>query len=97
MTRWVAQTRPNYVSMTPYNVSDDRILGVQSTHQPAIWMGESGPVVVVAGVGDVGAQAGEGGRGLRMLRETETVGADWYEVVGETEEGARVKIEMTAS
>src|SRR5882762_9863803 len=40
MTRWVAQTRQNYVSMTPYNETDTSIHGFQATHQPAIWMGE---------------------------------------------------------
>ena len=39
MTRWVAQTRQNYVSMTPYNQTDTEIHGFQGTHQPAIWMG----------------------------------------------------------
>jgi hypothetical protein len=29
MTRWVAQTRQNYVSMTPYNITDTSIHGFQ--------------------------------------------------------------------
>ena len=41
MTRWVAQTRQNFVSVTPYNQTDTRIHGFQGTHQPAIWMGVS--------------------------------------------------------
>lgn len=41
MTRWVAQTRQNYVSVTPYNISETMIHGFQGTHQPAIWMGMS--------------------------------------------------------
>ena len=51
MTRWVAQTRQNYVSVTPYNYTDTSIHGFQGTHQPAIWMGESGQAVVVPGAG----------------------------------------------
>ncbi|KAJ7733355.1 hypothetical protein B0H16DRAFT_1732399 [Mycena metata] len=47
MTRWVAQTHENYVSVTPYNLTASTIHGFQGTHQPAIWMGESAPVVVV--------------------------------------------------
>jgi Glycosyl hydrolase family 92 N-terminal domain len=42
MTRWVAQTRENYVSVTPYNQTDTMIHGFQGTHQPAIWMGMLG-------------------------------------------------------
>jgi hypothetical protein len=53
MTRWVAQTRENYVSVTPYNYTDTKIHGFQGTHQPAIWMGESAQVVVVPGAGTV--------------------------------------------
>lgn len=53
MTRWTPQTRENFISQCPYNDLDSYIHGFQATHQPAIWMGESGQVVVVPGVGDV--------------------------------------------
>ena len=97
MTRWVPQTRENYVSMTPYNVTDTHITGVQATHQPAIWMGESGSFVVVPGVGGV-VKPGLEERGLRIVRESERSGVGWYEVVGVDEgSGVNVKVEMTAS
>lgn len=53
MTRWTPQTRENFISQCPYNDLDSHIHGFQATHQPAIWMGESGQVVLVPGVGEV--------------------------------------------
>ena len=53
MTRWTPQTRENYISQCPYNDIDEYIHGFQATHQPAIWMGESGQVVLSPGVGEV--------------------------------------------
>ena len=45
--------RENFISQCPYNDADKYIHGFQGTHQPAIWMGESGQVVLSPGVGDV--------------------------------------------
>ncbi|PCH41790.1 glycoside hydrolase family 92 protein [Wolfiporia cocos MD-104 SS10] len=53
MTRWTAQTDVNYVSVLPYNYTHTSIHGFQGTHQPAIWMGESGTVTVAPGMGTV--------------------------------------------
>lgn len=53
MTRWTPQTRENFISQCPYNYADQHIHGFQATHQPAIWMGESGQVVLSPGVGQV--------------------------------------------
>lgn len=53
MTRWTPQTRENFISQTPYGDSDRLIHGFQATHQPAIWMGESGQVVLTPGMGKV--------------------------------------------
>lgn len=53
MTRWTPQTRENFISQCPYNDLDSYIHGFQATHQPAIWMGESGQVVLVSGMGEV--------------------------------------------
>lgn len=47
------QTRENFISQCPYNDADKYIHGFQATHQPAIWMGESGQVVLSPGVGDI--------------------------------------------
>ncbi|XXG99451.1 Allantoate permease [Hypoxylon texense] len=49
MTRWTAQTRENYISQVPYHDADGFIHGFQATHQPAIWMGELGQVVLTPG------------------------------------------------
>ena len=49
MTRWTPQTRENFISQCPYHDADHFIHGFQGTHQPAIWMGESGQVVLSPG------------------------------------------------
>jgi putative alpha-1,2-mannosidase len=97
MTRWVAQTHENFVSRTPYNSSDNDVIhGFIGTHQPAIWMGESGQVVVVPGFGeDVKNNFSE--RGLKKIEESETFGVGGYEVSLEGEDGGSVRVEMTAS
>lgn len=94
MTRWVAQTRENYVSVPPYNHTDTTIHGFQGTHQPAIWMGESGQVVVAPGVGDVKASFEE--RGMVFAKEDENATASYYRVGMDSEEG-RILAEMSAS
>ncbi|KAJ7578697.1 glycoside hydrolase family 92 protein [Mycena floridula] len=90
MTRWVAQTHENYVSRTPYNYSDSsQIHGFQGTHQPAIWMGESGQVVVVPGMGPIKREFSQ--RGLKKGREQFGVGHYRVELL----EG--VQVDMTAT
>ncbi|KAI2618020.1 glycoside hydrolase family 92 protein [Hypomontagnella submonticulosa] len=49
MTRWTPQTRENFISQVPYHDTDSFIHGFQATHQPAIWMGELGQVVLTPG------------------------------------------------
>lgn len=95
MTRWVAQTRENYVSVTPYNHTDRIIRGFQGTHQPAIWMGESGQAVIVPGVGEVKASFEE--RGLAFAKEDEVSTASYYAVDLEDGTGGSIKVEMSAS
>ena len=53
MTRWTPQTRENFISQCPYHDADQFLHGFQATHQPAIWMGESGQVVLAPGVGQI--------------------------------------------
>jgi putative alpha-1,2-mannosidase len=78
MTRWTPQTRENFISQCPYNDFDEYIHGFQATHQPAIWMGESGQVVLVPGVGEVRPLFGE--RAHRFGKEGERSRAYVYEV-----------------
>ncbi|KAL7416786.1 glycoside hydrolase family 92 protein [Mrakia frigida] len=73
MTRWTAQTRENFVSSTPYNQTDSCIHGFQ-----AIWMGESGQVVVHAGLGEVKPAFKD--RGLPFSHSNETLSATSYKV-----------------
>jgi hypothetical protein len=89
MTRWTPLTRlTHYPSQLPYNYSDTTIYGFIGTHQPAIWMGESGSVRVGMGEGDVsGWVEGDGGQGWEVKKEEEVGGASYYRVVGERGHG----------
>jgi hypothetical protein len=103
MTRWVAQTHQNYVSVTPYNWTADSIHGFQGTRQPAIWMGESGPVIVIPGVSR--GASGEHPklktkfeeRGMKMRKETEVITPSYYSVVLEDGVGGQILVEQSAS
>ena len=95
MTRWVAQTRQNYVSVTPYNYTDTTVHGFQGTHQPAIWMGESGQVIVVPGAGDVKTRFED--RGWEFAHADEVVSASYYSVTLEGREKAQIVAEQSAS
>ncbi|KAI0951692.1 hypothetical protein AcV7_007717 [Taiwanofungus camphoratus] len=95
MTRWVAQTRQNYVSVTPYNYTDGAIHGFQGTHQPAIWMGESGQVVVVPGAGEIRSAFEQ--RGMPFRHDDEVATASYYRVAMDALEGGRIAAEMSAS
>lgn len=80
MTRWTPQTRENYISQVPYSDLDRRMHGFQATHQPAIWMGESGQMVLTPGTGDIVQPAFER-RGLSFRKEDEKSTAYVYEVL----------------
>ncbi|KAM5537813.1 hypothetical protein V8D89_008581 [Ganoderma adspersum] len=88
MTRWVAQTRHNYVSVTPYNYTDTSIHGFQGTHQPAIWMGESGQAVVAPGAGT---------RGMRFSHADEVATPSYYSVILDAIEGGTIHAEQSAT
>ncbi|KAJ6103495.1 hypothetical protein N7486_005922 [Penicillium sp. IBT 16267x] len=79
MTRWTPQTRENFISQCPYGDSDRLIHGFQATHQPAIWMGEAGQVVLTPGMGDV--QPLFVNRGLAFRKEDEKSTPYVYEVI----------------
>jgi hypothetical protein len=78
-TRWTPQTRENFISQVPYGDSDRLIHGFQATHQPAIWMGESGQVVLTPGMGDV--QPLFENRGLEFRKKDERSTPYVYEVL----------------
>lgn len=79
MTRWTPQTRENFISQVPYGDSDRLIHGFQATHQPAIWMGESGQAVLTPGMGDV--QPLFENRGLEFRKKDERSTPYVYEVL----------------
>ncbi|KAI0693475.1 glycoside hydrolase family 92 protein [Cytidiella melzeri] len=95
MTRWVAQTRQNYVSVTPYNHTDTMIHGFQGTHQPAIWMGESGQVIVVPGAGDV--QSVFEKRGMNFSHDDEVLTPSYYSARLEARTGGTILAEQSAT
>ncbi|KAF8574015.1 glycoside hydrolase family 92 protein [Ramaria rubella] len=95
MTRWVAQTRQNYVSVTPYNVSQTVMYGFQGTHQPAIWMGESGQVVVAPGEGTVTPAFED--RGIPFSHDDEVATASYYSVKLRPETGGMIFGEHTST
>ncbi|OTB00523.1 glycoside hydrolase family 92 protein [Hypoxylon sp. CI-4A] len=78
-TRWTPQTRENYISQVPYHDSDTFIHGFQATHQPAIWMGELGQVVLVPGLTEDIKPLFEQ-RGLAFRKEDEVSTPYVYEV-----------------
>ncbi|KAI1496968.1 glycoside hydrolase family 92 protein [Biscogniauxia marginata] len=80
MTRWTAQTRENYISQVPYHDADAFIHGFQATHQPAIWMGEMGQVVLTPGWSREIKPAFEQ-RGLSFRKEDEVSTPYVYEVL----------------
>ncbi|KAI0059303.1 hypothetical protein BV25DRAFT_1809203 [Artomyces pyxidatus] len=95
MTRWVAQTRQNYVSMTPYNYTDTSIHGFQGTHQPAIWMGESAQVIVVPGAGTVRSVFEE--RGMSFSHDNEVLTPSYYKAELSAIEGGHITSEQSAT
>ncbi|KDQ52009.1 glycoside hydrolase family 92 protein [Jaapia argillacea MUCL 33604] len=95
MTRWTPATRRNYVSVTPYNYTDDAIYGFQGTHQPAIWMGESGQVTVIPGAGEV--RTGWEESGMKFSHATEVVSASYYSAVLEALEGGSIIAEQSST
>ncbi len=95
MTRWVAQTRQNYVSVTPYNYTDTAIYGFQGTHQPAIWMGESGQAIIAPGAGEV--QSVFERRGMAFNHANEIATASYYSVIMDALEGGTIHAEQSAS
>lgn len=78
MTRWTPQTRENFISQCPYGYGDSLIHGFQATHQPAIWMGEAGQIVLTPGMGEV--QPSFVNRGLAFQKEDERSTPYVYEV-----------------
>ncbi|KAI0597424.1 glycoside hydrolase family 92 protein [Biscogniauxia sp. FL1348] len=80
MTRWTPQTRENYISQVPYHDADTFIHGFQATHQPAIWMGEIGQVVLTPGWGRDIKPAFEQ-RGLAFRKDDEISTPYVYEVL----------------
>ncbi|KAK5175546.1 uncharacterized protein LTR77_000685 [Saxophila tyrrhenica] len=83
MTRWTPQTRENFISQCPYDDADEYIHGFQATHQPAIWMGESGQVVLGPGIGEVKPLFTE--RAHRFTKANERSTAYVYQVTMDAE------------
>ncbi|KAE8539215.1 hypothetical protein D1P53_004311 [Cryptococcus gattii VGV] len=96
MTRWSPQTRKNYVSMCPYNQTDTKLHGFIATHQPAIWMGESGPVEISPGLGTTIVTDFDK-RGLPFKREDEYASANYYRNLLDAGDNGEIQVEMSAT
>ncbi|KAF8224652.1 hypothetical protein L208DRAFT_1380995 [Tricholoma matsutake] len=92
MTCWVAQTHQNYVSVMPYNWTATTIHSFQGMRQPAIWMGESGPIIVFPGV-----NSGFQERGMRMKKEIEVITHSYYSIMLEDGVDGKVLVEQSAT
>ncbi|MFF0628844.1 GH92 family glycosyl hydrolase [Streptomyces sp. NPDC004296] len=95
MTRWSPMTRQNYVSHTPYYYGDTKISGFIGTHQPAIWMGDSGYVTGMPGVGSVKTSADD--RALPFSHADEHAAPDRYSVLLQAGSGRTLKTELTGT
>jgi predicted alpha-1,2-mannosidase len=88
-------TRTNYVSRLPYRLNDPKITGFIGTHQPAIWMGDSGYVVGMPGIGAVKTAAAD--RGLPYSHSDETASPEKYSVDMHPAPGQTLRAELTAT
>ncbi|OCF43056.1 hypothetical protein I317_03150 [Kwoniella heveanensis CBS 569] len=95
MTRWSPQTRENYVSMCPYNQTDIKMHGFIGTHQPAIWMGESAPSEISAGLGEPITDFHQ--RGLPFERKDEYASPNYYRNLLDAGDQGKIRVEMTAT
>lgn len=93
MTRWTPQTRENFISQVPYSDHDRRLHGFQATHQPAIWMGENGQVVLTPGLGEVKPRFEE--RGLAFQKEDERSTPYVYEILLDADSSGETGWNMT--
>jgi predicted alpha-1,2-mannosidase len=94
MTDWTAQTRQNKVSVVSYNYDDPDISGFIGTHQPAIWMGDSGYVTLMPEVGAL--RTTPAARALPYSHSSETAQPDYYAVSLGNGAGS-IRAEMTAT
>jgi len=95
MTNWTPQTRQNKISITSYEYDDPTITGFIGTHQPAIWMGDYGYITLMPQTGEL--RTTPEARGLRFSHSDETAAPDYYAVSLGAAEGARIRVEMTAT
>ncbi len=95
MTRWSPMTRTNYVSRLPYRLNDPKMTGFIGTHQPAIWMGDSGYVVGMPGVGTV--KTAEEDRALPYSHGDETASPEKYTVNMHPTPGQTLRTELTGT
>ncbi|MDI2130100.1 GH92 family glycosyl hydrolase [Yinghuangia seranimata] len=95
MTRWSPMTRTNTVSLLPYHYDDTKLSGFIGTHQPAIWMGDSGYVVGMPGVGDV--KTAEADRGVPFSHAEEQASPERYAVDLHPSPGRTLRTELTAT
>ena len=95
MTRWTPYTNENYISTCPYVYGNSTFHGFLGTHQPAVWMGESGQVAISAGSGPVKTDFLE--RGLQFSHGQEISMPHYYKVVVNGSADSSIVAELTAT
>ncbi|MCA1629077.1 MAG: GH92 family glycosyl hydrolase [Acidobacteria bacterium] len=91
MTHWTAQTRDNKISVYSYNHKDATIQGFIGTHQPAIWMGDYGQVILMPQAGELKTS-----KKLPFSHADETAAPNYYSVKMD-DHGKPIRAEMTAT
>ena len=89
-TQWTPVTSDHFVGKRPYHYGDSRIEGFLGTHQPAVWMGDYGDVMLVPGVGPVTL-----GQSFPFRHEDESSAPNLYRVGMQSNSG-KIKTEIAA-
>ncbi len=85
-------TRENYISQNPYNYKDSTLIGFIGTHQPAIWMGDYGFVLLLPSTGEVKISAKD--RAMKFSHSGEKASPYFYSVEAQTKSRKTIKTEM---
>lgn len=86
------------IPVLPYNQTDISIHGFQGTHQPAIWMGESGQIVITPSMSNGTPRISFEERGLIFDKSSEISTPSYYSVIlRQSDVGASMKAEQSSS
>lgn len=96
MTRWTPMTQENIApGRCPYLYDGKLFHGFLATHQPAVWMGESGEIAVAAGTGEVKTAFAD--RGMPYSHDKEVSSPHYFRTTMETSTGSMMSAEISAT